>query len=92
MSSAAWLIDLERLPDAKLATRHAVRLAVVKLLTETWRRALPAHDAQRAFVGGHRLDERAVDFDLVDVKAPQIAEGRIARAELIDAQRAAQIM
>ena len=44
------------------------------------------------WIGGQVLDERAVDLDLVDGKRAQVAERRIAGAEVVDRHLAAELL
>src|SRR5688572_6724298 len=41
-------------------------------------------DRRRRMVGQHLCDERAIDLDRIDWKALQIAQRRIARAEIVE--------
>src|SRR5579885_104059 len=43
-----------------------------------------AHDGERIVARGDILDERAVDLDLVEWEASEIAERRIAGAEIVE--------
>src|ERR1700687_1252041 len=47
-------------------------------------------DLDLAVVGGHRLYERAIDLERVDRQLVQVAERRIAGAEVVDSQLNAQ--
>ena len=48
------------------------------------------HDRARAGVGGHGLDERLVDLQLVDRQVLQRGQRRVARAEVVDRHAHAQ--
>src|SRR3712207_8369841 len=65
-------------PYTTLFRSHDLQTEVVRQIDRR------AHDRRVVLVDQHVLDERAVDLDLADRQVLEVAEGRVADAEVVD--------